>query len=188
MLNPKAMPAVGGAGLANYLWKEAVGQEAPELLTVKQDIDYWVAEGADYEDLVEFAYAERLARVQAAMTPEPWHALHGMSGVGIDHELLLDKAEQDVMAAMDRWDAAQAEKLATFGVTYRQDTAPELAELLKIDLQAVPQLQDLKHLLSAKSADGGRIKGRFYRKDREDQMTMGSLSLIFSADKSVSAV
>jgi len=188
MLNMKAMPAAGGAGLAAYLWKEAVGPEAPEAPAVKQDLDYWVAEGADYDDLVEFAYAERLARVQAAMAPEPHHALHGLSDVGIDHELLRDKAEQDVMAALDRYDAAQADRLATFGVEYRRDTSPELAELLKVDLEAVPRLQDLKNLLSAKAADGQQIEGRFYRKDRADQMTMGSLELVFSADKSVSVV
>jgi conjugative relaxase-like TrwC/TraI family protein len=185
MLNMKAMPAAGGDGLAAYLWKEATSLNAPEL-PAKQDLDCWVAEGTDYEDLVEFAYAERLARVQAAMPVEPWHALHGLSDVGIDHELLRDKARDDVDAAFARYDVAQAEQLATFGVEYRADTAPELAELLKIDLQATPQLQDLKHLLSGLAADGQQPDGKMRYRTSGERKTMGSLELVFSADKSVS--
>lgn len=183
MLNMKAMPAAGGAGLAAYLWKEAISHDAHEPWVAKSALDLWVAAGAGYEDLIDCAYRLRLARARATIVPEPHHALHGLSDVGIDHELLRDKAEQDVMAALDLYEAGPRS-----GVSYRQDTPSELAALLKINLAASPSLPGLQHLLSGMAADGQRIEGRFYRRDRPDQMMMGSLELIFSADKSISSV
>ena len=158
MLNMKAMPAAGGAGLAAYLWKEAVGVDAPETLELT------------FEDAVYQEYAKRLERVQAAGVED------------IDHDLLWDKASDDVVAAILRDDAKHVP-----GVAYRGDMSPELAEILKIDLTAPPELQNLKNLLSGGSADGQPIKGRRYRTDhKKQQLTMGSLELVFSADKSVS--
>lgn len=179
----KAMPAAKGARRASYNWKEAVTLNQPELV-VKSGLDQLVAEGADYEELIDLAYQERLARVQAAITPEPHQAFHGLDG--IDHGLLWEKAREDVEAAFARADKAEAEYFSAFGVSYRPDTSSELAELLNIDLSELPRLKNLQHLLSARTADGGRIPGRFYKNDKPEQITMGSLELVFSADKSIS--
>jgi len=185
MLNMKAMPAARGAGLAAYLWKEAATLDAPEGWVAKSELDHLIEQGADFDELVDAAYAERLTRVQAAMPPpEHHHVLHGIEP-GINHALIYEKANEDVWAVIERYEAAQDQRIT--GVEYRQDTAPELAALLGIDPVSPPRLKDLQHLLSAKAADGQQIAGRFYRTDRPDQMTMGSLCLILSADKSVSA-
>jgi conjugative relaxase-like TrwC/TraI family protein len=175
----KAIPTSRGGSQAAYLWKEATSLDAPTLWEAKSELDIAIEEGVDYEELVEIAYSERLARVQAAMPPpEPWHALHGLSEVGIDHELLRDKARDDVDAALDRYETAQKHRIT--GVEYRHDTAPELAAMLKIDLTAELRLDDLKHLLSGKAADGHEIGGK------KRSATNGSYELVCSPDKSVS--
>lgn len=153
-----AMPAAGGAGLAAYLWEEAAGIDAP---------DPW--ESDSFDEAVYLEYAKRLARVKAAGVED------------IDHDLLWGKASDDVIAAIMRADAQHIP-----GVEYRRDTAPELAELLKIDLAAPPQLQDLKNLLSGLASDGEQPEGKRRYRTSGERKTMGSLELVFSADKSVS--
>jgi conjugative relaxase-like TrwC/TraI family protein len=78
---------------------------------------------------------------------------------------------------------------ADLGVEYRRDAAPQLAKLLGINAHAAPKLKDLEHLLSAKAASGEPVEGkRPYRTTGTERQTMGSLELVFSADKSISAV
>jgi len=172
MLNMKAMPAAGGAGLAWYLWKEAA---EPVPWVAKTDLDYLasqVAQGwVEFEDVVDLEYTKRLARVQEAGV---WD---------IYHDLLWGKASDDVVAAIQRYDA-EVGKIT--GVEYRADTAPELAALLKIDLASSPRLQDLKHLLSGLAADGQQPEGKRRYRSTGERKTMGYLELVFSADKSVS--
>jgi hypothetical protein len=184
MLNMMAMPASRGSSRATYNWEQAVTYAEPQV--IKQDLDYWVAEGADYDDLVDFAYQERLARVQAAIPPDHHHVLHGIDG--IQHGLLREKATENVMAALERYEVAQAERLANFGVQYRSDTSPELAELLGVDLYSIPRLDDLKHLLSGETSDGQQPEGKRRYQTKGERNTMGSLELTFSTDKSVSVV
>lgn len=137
----------------------------------------------ELDDPAEFGRLVGL--LQAAGHTDQAAALIAASDYIDDEAAHRERAEQTLWSAFKA--ARNQETRETFGVTYRHDTAPELAALLKIDPTAVPRLEDLKHLLAAKAADGEQIAGRFYRTDRPDQMTMGSLELIFSADKSVSA-
>jgi conjugative relaxase-like TrwC/TraI family protein len=203
MLNPKAMSAAGGAGLAAYLWKEAVGltEEAVADQIQLEDRERYDARVQGLLVALDAAgekqYRQSIEKLLDAQDPETFARITENMGIvfravgqtewaeAIDsivevREIMLDFAE--LSREVDR-------RLSqTMGVEYRPDTAPELARLLKLDMDTIPRLQDLKNLLSAKTADGQRIEGRFYRRDREDQITMGSLELIFSSDKSVSVV
>jgi conjugative relaxase-like TrwC/TraI family protein len=185
VVNMMAMPAAGGGSRAVYLWKEAASLDTLDGWVAKTELDRLIEAGADFDDLVEAAYGERLARVQAAMPPpEHHHVLHGIEP-GIDHALIWEKANDDVWAAIERYEAAQEQRIT--GIEYRQDTAPELVALIGIDPEAPPHLDDLKHLLAAKAADGEPIEGkRSYRTSGKERQTMGTLELLFSADKSVS--
>lgn len=74
--------------------------ERQEPWVAKTNLDYWasqVAQGwAAFDDVVDLEYAKRLERVVAAGVQD------------IDHGLIRDKASDDVVAAIQRYDAAQA--------------------------------------------------------------------------------
>ena len=205
MLNPKAMPAASGAGLADYLWKEAVGQDADPVLAI----------AAQHKVEAEEAYRHTLASIREGLlrgdnvnaaaivdrigqlTEFDWEGFDGainelrVAGLNISARMISQaRAElensDDIGRALEA--AGDPDTIRTFGVAYRGNTSPELADLLRIDLDSLPQLQDLKHLLSGGTSDGQQPEGKRRYRTSGDRKTMGSLQLIFSADKSVSVV
>jgi hypothetical protein len=100
----QAAPVVQAVVGAVRAQQEAVAKVVQEPWQAKDDIDYWgsqVAQGwAKFEDVVDLAFAKRLQRVEAAGVTD------------IDYGLLREKASDDVVAAVQRYDADQEQKPA----------------------------------------------------------------------------
>ena len=206
MLNMKAMPAAGGAGLAAYLWKEAVGIDEDPVLAI----------AAQHKIEAEENYRQTLADIRIGflraeninaaaiinrldqMDEFDWEGFNDaidalrVAGLNISARMITQAREavDNERAHLDHAAiaAGDPDTIRTFGAAYRGDTSPELAELLKLDLYSLPRLQDLKHLLSGGSADGQWPEGKRRYRASGKRKTMGSLELVFSADKSVSTV